>query len=139
MKASKGVVVDHIDHNTLSNRRCNLRLVTSEQNYANMGPHSGKSGYVGVYPRGRKFEAGITWQGEHFYLGRYDDPVEAAKARDRKAYELHGKHAYLNILQDFQRGQRHAGSKRRRAGCRHGGSTTGRRHRRRSQEDARRE
>ena len=103
MRASKGSVVDHIDHNTLNNRRCNLRVCTQEQNYANMGPHGGASGYVGVYPRGKRWEAGITWRGEHFYLGRYDDPVEAAKARDRKAYELHGPYAYLNFPEDFAR------------------------------------
>ncbi len=103
MKAPKGTIVDHIDHNTLNNRRCNLRVCTPEQNYANMGPHGGKSGYVGVYPRGGKWEAGITWHGRHFYLGRYDDPVEAARARDRKAYQLHGVHAYLNLPHEFRR------------------------------------
>ena len=30
-----------------------------------------------------------------------DDEVEAAKARDRKAYELHGEYAYLNFPEDF--------------------------------------
>jgi hypothetical protein len=112
MQAPKGTVVDHIDHNTLNNRRCNLRVCTLEQNYANMGPHGGKSGYVGVYPRAGKWEAGITWHGEHFYLGRYDDPVEAAKARDRKAYELHGPYAYLNFPEDFRRRGRNLQAKR---------------------------
>jgi hypothetical protein len=28
---------------------------------------------------------------------------EAAKARDRKAYELHGAHAYLNFPEDYRR------------------------------------
>jgi hypothetical protein len=35
--------------------------------------------------------------------GRRDDEVEAAKARDRKAYELHGEYAYLNFPEDFER------------------------------------
>jgi len=30
-----------------------------------------------------------------------DDEVEAAKARDRKAYELHGEFAYLNFPEDY--------------------------------------
>ena len=51
-----------------------------EQNYANMGPHGGKSGYVGVYPRGGKWEARIPWRGPYFF-----GAVEAARARDRKA------------------------------------------------------
>ena len=101
MKAPKGSVVDHIDHNTLHNRPCNLRVCTDRQNQANKGPQGGSSGYVGVYPRGDRWEAGITWRGKHYYLGKFDDPIEAAKARDRKAYELHGPYAYLNFPEDF--------------------------------------
>jgi hypothetical protein len=29
------------------------------------------------------------------------DHIEAAKARDRKAYELHGRFAYLNFPEDY--------------------------------------
>lgn len=87
MRAPKGTVVDRIDHNTLNNRRSNLRRGTAAQNYASAGPRGGTSGYVGVYPRGKHFEAGITWRGRHYNVGKFDDPVEAAKARDRKAYE----------------------------------------------------
>lgn len=100
-RAPKGTVVDHIDHNTLNNRQCNVRVCTDRQNQANKGPHGGASGYVGVYPRNGNWEAGITWRGRHYYLGRFSDPVEAAKARDRKAYELHGPYAYLNFPEDF--------------------------------------
>ncbi len=39
--------------------------------------------------------------GEFRYLGFYDDPVLAAKARDRTAYERHGEHAYLNFPEDY--------------------------------------
>jgi hypothetical protein len=35
-----------------------------------------------------------------------DDEVEAAKARDRKAYELHGDRAYLNFPEDYRRKKR---------------------------------
>jgi hypothetical protein len=46
-------------------------------------------------------EAGITWRGEHYYLGNFNDLIEAAQARDRKAYELHGPCAYLNRPEGF--------------------------------------
>jgi len=36
-------------------------------------------------------------------LGLYDDEDEAARARDRKAYELHGEYAYLNFPEDVER------------------------------------
>ena len=103
MRARKGVLVDHIDGNGLNNRRCNLRLCTHQQNQANRGPCGGSSRFVGVHHHGDQWQAGIRCRGEYFYLGLHDDEVEAAKARDRKAYELHGEYAYLNFPEDFER------------------------------------
>ncbi len=103
MNAPPGMVVDHIDHNTLNNRRCNLRVCTQEQNYANAGPRGAASGFVGVHRCGGKWEAGIAWHGVYHYCGRFDDPVEAAKARDRKAHELHGELAYINLPEELKR------------------------------------
>jgi hypothetical protein len=57
---------------------------------------------VGVHRQGDKWAAGIGCHGKHHYLGIFDDEVEAAKARDRKAYELHGVHAYLNFPEDYR-------------------------------------
>lgn len=37
MNPSKGMVVDHINHDTLDNRRENLRVVTTSQNQLNRG------------------------------------------------------------------------------------------------------
>lgn len=102
MGPRKGYLVDHIDGNGLNNRRCNLRFCTAGQNRANSRPCGGVSGFVGVYPKGNKWRAGITYRGVYYYLGLFDDPVEAAKARDRKAYELHGPYAYLNFPEDFR-------------------------------------
>jgi hypothetical protein len=58
--APKGQVVDHVNHNTMNNRRCNVRICTDRQNQANKRPHGGSTGYVGVYPRDGRYEAGIT-------------------------------------------------------------------------------
>ncbi len=102
-RARKGSTVDHKNCRIWDNRRCNLRVCTQRQNQMNKGPHGGTSGFVGVYPRGDQWEAGITSRGKHYYLGRFDDPVAAAKARDRKAYELHGQFAYLNFPEDYGR------------------------------------
>jgi hypothetical protein len=101
MRAPKGSVVDHLDHNTLNNRRCNLRLCTQAENQANAGPRGSASGYVGVKRVGNKWEAEINFQGKRYYLGRYHDPAEAARVRDRKAFELHGRYAYLNFPKQY--------------------------------------
>jgi len=36
-----------------------------------------------------------------YHLGSFVDEIEAAKARDRKAYELCGDFAYLNFPEDL--------------------------------------
>ncbi len=110
MRARKGRIVHHIDGNGLNNRRCNLRICTHQQNQANRGPRGGSSQFVGVLRHKDKWEAGIRYRGEYFYLGLFDDEVEAAKARDRKAYELHGQYAYLNFPDDFRAGAIHSPS-----------------------------
>jgi len=103
MNPPKGMVVDHINGNTLDNRRCNLWVCTQAENIQNGGLHKGaKNRFKGVYPNGRKWYARVKYKGETYYLGLFDDEVEAAKARDRKALELYGKHAWLNFPPDAQ-------------------------------------
>jgi hypothetical protein len=101
MRPRKGYVVDHIDGNGLNNRRCNLRVCTPAQNLINKAPRGGTSRFTGVYRAKKKWLAHVTHRGKYYYLGVFDDEVEAAKARDRKAYELHGEYAYLNFPEDF--------------------------------------
>ena len=112
MRPRKGYVVHHIDGNGLNNRRCNLRECTAAQNRVSRRPRRPDSGYVGVQHAGKKWAAGITYRGQYYYLGVYDDPVAAAKARDRKAYELHGDRAYLNFPQDYPGYHKHQRRKR---------------------------
>jgi hypothetical protein len=97
----RGYIVDHKDGNGLNNCRDNLRVCTRRQNQANRRSRRGVSRFVGVYPHKDKWIAEITSHGRHFYLGYFDDEVQAAKARDRKAWELHGEFAYLNFPEDY--------------------------------------
>jgi hypothetical protein len=101
IKARKGVLVDHADGNGLNNRRSNLRPCNHRQNRANVGPRGGASGYVGVWQCKGRWVARITSRGKYYHLGTFNDPIEAARARDRKAYELNGEHAYINRPQDL--------------------------------------
>ena len=105
MQTPAGMVVDHIDHNILNNRRCNLRNCTPEQNRHNRRPTRNQSGFIGVYPYGKRWKAQIRRGGKVVYREIFDDKVEAAKARDRKARELFGPFAYLNFPNEIRSGQ----------------------------------
>jgi len=110
MHAPKGVPVDHIDRYGLNNRQSNLRLCTPSQNNCNQGPHRrGSSRFRGVswQKSAHKWAATICYRGVHYYLGLFEDEVEAARARDRKALELHGEFAWLNFPEEHAaRGRR---------------------------------
>jgi hypothetical protein len=99
MRPPKGMVVDHINGNGLDNRRCNLRIVPAAVNAQNRRKRvGGKSRFIGVYPRGKKWGAFVG----HRHVGVFDDEVTAAKARDRRALAMYGEHAWLNFPSDAQ-------------------------------------
>jgi hypothetical protein len=98
MKPPKGMVVDHINGNGLDNRGCNLRIRTHLRNLQNSRRRRpGKSRFRSIFPRGDKWQATIPHKGERMYPGLFDDEVEAARARDRKAVELASEFAVLNF------------------------------------------
>ncbi|MBN1506827.1 MAG: HNH endonuclease [Sedimentisphaerales bacterium] len=96
-KPPKGMHVDHKDGNGLNNRSDNLRNCTPAQNEYNKPPRGKRSRFKGVYPDGNKWYAVIKHKGRTYYLGTFDSEIEAARARDRKARELEGEFAYLNL------------------------------------------
>jgi hypothetical protein len=105
MQTPPGLVVHHINHNPVNNRRCNLHNCTTTQNGRNQRPRGSKSGFVGVYPCGKKWRAEVYSGGRRVYSEAFDNKIEAAKARDRKAYELFGPFAYLNFPEEIHAGQ----------------------------------
>lgn len=50
MKAKKGESIDHINHNTLDNRKCNLRFCTNQQNQWNSRTAKDKRSINGIVP-----------------------------------------------------------------------------------------
>jgi len=102
MNPPPGMVVDHIDGNGVDNCRRNLRNCTHAQNIHNLPKHHGVSRFKGVCrARHGRWQAGIRTGGHRMYIGLFDDEVEAAHARDRWAFVLHGSFAWLNFPEDF--------------------------------------
>ena len=104
-----GDITDHINNNTLDNRRDNLRLVTSLQNSVNRAPNKkNKTCYKGVRIKKRKNKEIIyislkeprDKEGSRKPLFRYEGfktSQEAAIAYDVCALFLWGKYAYTNF------------------------------------------
>ena len=89
IESQKGMHVDHINGNTLDNRRANLRLVTPTQNARNKAPHKNTSSkYVGVQLNKRSMSNGADhpWEEE-----------EVARERDRVAMFAFGSYTRLNF------------------------------------------
>lgn len=92
--------VDHIDRNSLNNRRNNLRLATPSQNNSNSGLRSNNtSGFKGVtWNRDhQRWMAYVNCDGKRRHLGYFYTALEAALAYDLAACELHGEFAVLNF------------------------------------------
>lgn len=95
--APKGLCVDHINRDSLDNRKCNLRLVTHQENMMNYGSKKGASKYKGVVrTKEGRWTASIMCKGKSYNLGTYKEEEDAAKAYNIKALELTGDLAYLN-------------------------------------------
>ncbi len=103
MQTPEGMVVDHGNGNGADNRRANMCNCTQEQNTQNSRPRAKHtSRFRGVHRHGNTWAATYGYKGVRYYLGLFDDEVAAAKARDRKAYELAGPFVYLNFPEDFK-------------------------------------
>lgn len=94
--------VDHIDHQPLNNQKSNLRIVTASQNAQHRRKFANnQSGYKGVVWDKSRYVAQITSKGKRIKLGRFECPIEAAKAYNAAAIELHGEFACLNIINEM--------------------------------------
>jgi hypothetical protein len=83
-----GFMIDHINHNTLDNRYCNLRLADNRFNQWNQKRET-SSKYPGVswYKRDQKWRAYIRIDGRLHNLGLFESEEEAYEAYV-EAYEI---------------------------------------------------
>ena len=84
LNAPKDKVVDHINGNTLDNRRSNLRLCSVKENVRNCRlSKNNSSGYPGVSFRKdrNKYRAYIMVNRKQIFLGFYKQLNDAVKAR----------------------------------------------------------
>lgn len=91
--APQGYEVDHIDRNTLNNRRDNLRICTRQENSRNKTKQSNNtSGHKGVSwdKAKKKWRAFISVDRKQIFLGRYntiEEAIEARKQADTKYFK----------------------------------------------------
>lgn len=99
--AKKGQVVDHINGDRFDNRRSNLRICTLAENARNRIKHCATNKYKGVgaviRDKGMGYKASIFHSGKYYWLGIFDNEIEAARAYDAAAIRLHGEFALLNF------------------------------------------
>lgn len=97
--------VDHINHNKLDNRRCNLRVCTQTQNCQNKGLQTGnergnKFGIAGVYFNKKRcyYEVEIRYNNHRLHLSRYYKLEEAIYVRYLAELRLYGE--FRNTVSD---------------------------------------
>lgn len=100
-----GILIDHINGNTLDNRRSNLRRATRGQNNSNSIKCRGTSRFKGVYwyKRHAKWHAQIKCDSRRFHLGYFSIEEDAARAYDETARRLYGEFACLNYPREGER------------------------------------
>jgi hypothetical protein len=103
--APKGMLVDHVNGDSLDNQKHNLRLATRSQNASNSKKANVKNGssiYKGVslasgHHREKRWRAMLCLGGKRQSLGYYKSEVEAAQAYDEAAKRLFGEFARTNF------------------------------------------
>lgn len=96
-KCPDGLEVDHVNGDSLDNRRKNLRVCTHAENLRNRKVnHSNVSGYKGVRNNNGQWQAYITFNRKFIHLGNFDNKIEAAKAYNKASKVYFGEFARMN-------------------------------------------
>ena len=97
MKTPRGMETDHINRNSLDNRKDNIRICTCSQNQMNRGKQNNNtSGYKGVFwhKRVEKWMAQIRVNRKQIYLGYFNTKKDAALAYTGAAKQYFGEFVF---------------------------------------------
>lgn len=100
LECPRGYEVDHINQDTFDNRRCNLRIVTHQQNQINQPPQrNNTSGCSGVnwHKSRNKWRARIKVKGQEICLGYYKVFEDAVAARNAGMEIMFGDYAHYDM------------------------------------------
>lgn len=97
--AKKGDVVDHIDRNKHNNLRENLRIVTISLNNYNRDTKNKLGRGIYFDNHGNRYRACISHNNKTIKLGSFKDILDAKKAYNTKALEIHGDNAELHAIE----------------------------------------
>src|SRR3982750_3977899 len=77
--------VDHLNHNTLDNRRVNLKVTDHSGNLMNRKGANKRSttGYRAIFPSKNRFYLRVTVDGKYKHVGSFDTIEEAVSARNQ--------------------------------------------------------
>lgn len=117
------ILADHIDHNGLNNQKCNLRICSHSENMRNRKScQNSTSKYLGVNWEKRRYykngvrkdypgwKASLKFNKKNVFIGMFKDEKDAALAYNKKATELFGEFANLNIIQIVAQNSQKCGS-----------------------------
>ena len=92
LRCEKNYVVDHINGNSLDNRKINLRIVSSSDNSKNKGVYlKNKIGIKGVHKhKNGSWIAQIQLDSTKIYLGSFKTPEEACETYKYASLFFHG-------------------------------------------------
>jgi hypothetical protein len=102
LRVPDGMLVDHINHNGLDNRKANLRPATHSQNCRNrtyINRKNSSSKYKGVtwHRHTKKWYVRIRHNNKRKTVGLFHDEIQAAKAYDEATRKFHGEFAVTNF------------------------------------------
>jgi len=102
LKPMKKEQIDHLNHGGLDNQKTNLRICNNSQNQMNKrkSKNQTSSQYKGVgwHVWRKKWQAFIGQDSCQICIGYFDNEELAALAYNKKAVELFGDFAYLNMV-----------------------------------------